>query len=245
MFMVSFIEPGLWIGINWFEKPSGNNEDTFISTLIKPLCTGAFGILVRATFRWNNLAVPSHEDFRRSRAMVRDQLVREIQRQQRGYIHQYTHQAAVHRSLWDLGESDFQMDERSPPLWDDLGTRLSLPAVPLNRNNLAVPSHEDFRRSRAMVRDQLVREIQRQQRGYIHQYTHQAAVHRSLWDLGEGDFQMRLGHWWDPYLEACVGKQRITWSPLDHFVFPPTLRVRASFGAGSDNFEEDVTGSIY
>jgi hypothetical protein len=45
-------EPGLWSGINWHVKGSGDNEDSFITNLVKPLCGAAFGTLVGSAFRW-------------------------------------------------------------------------------------------------------------------------------------------------------------------------------------------------
>ncbi|KAK3826121.1 MAG: hypothetical protein J3Q66DRAFT_421258 [Benniella sp.] len=45
-------EPGLWSKINYYDKGSGNNEDSFIANLVKPLCGAAFGTLVGSAFRW-------------------------------------------------------------------------------------------------------------------------------------------------------------------------------------------------
>ncbi|KAF9998277.1 hypothetical protein BGZ80_009494 [Entomortierella chlamydospora] len=48
-----FMEAGLWAGIDWFKRGSGNNEDTFINNLVKPLLSAAFGRLAGCTFRWS------------------------------------------------------------------------------------------------------------------------------------------------------------------------------------------------
>ncbi|KAI8345514.1 hypothetical protein B0O80DRAFT_280956 [Mortierella sp. GBAus27b] len=45
-------EAGLWSEMNWFVKGNGNNEDSFITNLVKPLCGAAFGTLEGSSFRW-------------------------------------------------------------------------------------------------------------------------------------------------------------------------------------------------
>jgi len=46
------LEAGLWSEMNWFIKGNGNNEDSFIANLVKPLCGAAFGTLEGSSFRW-------------------------------------------------------------------------------------------------------------------------------------------------------------------------------------------------
>ncbi|KAF9344563.1 hypothetical protein BGX34_005522, partial [Mortierella sp. NVP85] len=46
-----FSEACLWASINWY-RPNGDNEDTFIDALLKPVLSAAFGTLVGSTFRW-------------------------------------------------------------------------------------------------------------------------------------------------------------------------------------------------
>ncbi|KAF9916748.1 hypothetical protein BX616_002926 [Lobosporangium transversale] len=48
-----FAEAGLWANTNWYEKRSGNNEDSFIHNLIRPLVAGAFGTFIGCLFRWS------------------------------------------------------------------------------------------------------------------------------------------------------------------------------------------------
>ncbi|KAF9995161.1 hypothetical protein BGZ79_011164, partial [Entomortierella chlamydospora] len=47
-----FWDAGLWSDCNWFKKGTGDGEDTFTHTLIKPLLAGAFGDLAGCSFRW-------------------------------------------------------------------------------------------------------------------------------------------------------------------------------------------------
>ena len=46
-----FSEACLWAPTNWYQ-PNGDNEDTFIDALLKPVLSAAFGTLVGSTFRW-------------------------------------------------------------------------------------------------------------------------------------------------------------------------------------------------
>ncbi|KAK3809972.1 MAG: hypothetical protein J3Q66DRAFT_351774 [Benniella sp.] len=46
-----FSETCLWAPTNWY-RPNGDNEDTFIDALLKPVLSAAFGTLVGSTFRW-------------------------------------------------------------------------------------------------------------------------------------------------------------------------------------------------
>ncbi|KAF9579563.1 hypothetical protein BGW38_004130 [Lunasporangiospora selenospora] len=45
-------DAGLWSEMNWFVKGNGNNEDSFIDNLVKPLCGATFGALEGSSFRW-------------------------------------------------------------------------------------------------------------------------------------------------------------------------------------------------
>ncbi|KAF9992010.1 hypothetical protein BGZ80_008759, partial [Entomortierella chlamydospora] len=44
-------EAGLWADINWQMKGGGDNEDTFISNLVKPILSAAFGSFSGCSFR--------------------------------------------------------------------------------------------------------------------------------------------------------------------------------------------------
>ncbi|KAF9081024.1 hypothetical protein BGX27_005127, partial [Mortierella sp. AM989] len=44
-------EAGLWSEMNWFVKGNGNNEDSFIANLVKPLCGATFGALEGSSFQ--------------------------------------------------------------------------------------------------------------------------------------------------------------------------------------------------
>ncbi|KAF9178802.1 hypothetical protein BGZ50_007455 [Haplosporangium sp. Z 11] len=46
-------EAGLWADTNWYRKGGGDNEDTFIGSLLKPLLVAAFGNFAGCAFRWS------------------------------------------------------------------------------------------------------------------------------------------------------------------------------------------------